>query len=42
MYTAQGRSDVESGYRAAKRALQSIPLDKPQKPLRVGDRKSVV
>ena len=36
MYTAQGRSDVESGYRAAKRALQSIPLDKPQKPLRVG------
>jgi len=36
MYTAQGIGDVEGGYRAAKRALQSIPLDKPQKPLRVG------
>ena len=36
MYTAQGRNDVETGYRAAKRALQSVPLDKPQRPLRVG------
>ena len=36
MYTAQGRADVEAGYRAAKRSLQSIPLDKPQRPLRVG------
>lgn len=36
MYTAQGRADVEAGYRAAKRALQSIPLSKPQRPLRVG------
>ena len=36
MYTAQNRSDVEAGYRAARRAMQSVPLDKPQKPLRVG------
>lgn len=36
MYTAQGRADVEASYRAAKRSLQSIPLDKPQRPLRVG------
>ena len=35
MYTAQGRSDVES-YRTARRSLQSIPLSKPQRPLRVG------
>ncbi len=36
MYTAQTRNDVEAGYRAAKRAMQSVPLDKPQRPLRVG------
>ena len=36
MYTAQGRNDVETGYREAKRALQAIPLDKPARPLRVG------
>lgn len=36
MYTAQGRNDVEAGYRAAKRSLQSIPLNKPLRPLRVG------
>ena len=36
MYTAQGRAYVEAGYRAAKRSLQSIPMDKPQRPLRVG------
>lgn len=36
MYTARNRGDVEAGYRAAKRSLQSIPLDKPQRPLRVG------
>ncbi len=36
MYTAQNRGDVEAGYRAVKRSLQSIPLDKPQRPLRVG------
>lgn len=36
MYTAQNRGDVEAGYRAAKRSLQSIPLDKPRRPLRVG------
>ena len=36
MYTARSRSEVEEGYRAARRALQSIPLDKPQRPLRVG------
>ena len=36
MYTAQNRGDVEAGYRAVKRSLQSIPLDKPRRPLRVG------
>ncbi len=36
MYTAQIKSDVEAGYRAAKRALQAVPLDKPKHPLRVG------
>ena len=36
MYTARNRGDVEAGYRAVKRSLQSIPLDKPQRPLRVG------
>ncbi len=36
MYTAQGRADVEQGYRAAKSALRSISLDKPSQPLRVG------
>ena len=36
MYTARNRSEVEAGYHAAKRALGSIPLDKPQRPLRVG------
>lgn len=36
MYTAQGRADVESGYRTAKRSLQAVPLDKPRRPLRVG------
>ena len=36
MYTARNRSEVEAGYHAAKRALGSIPLDKPRRPLRVG------
>ena len=36
MYTAHSRSDVEAGYRTAKGALRSVPLDKPQRPLRVG------
>ena len=36
MYTAQSRNDVEAGYRAAKRALQTVPLNKPKKLLRVG------
>ena len=36
MYTARSRSDVETGYREAKRAFQAIPLDKPAQPLRVG------
>ena len=36
MYTARCRGDVESGYRAARSALRSIPLDKPRHPLRVG------
>ena len=36
MYTARSRSDVESGYRNARRAMQSAPLDKPRQPLRVG------
>lgn len=36
MYTARGKNDVENGYRAARRALQAVPLDKPQRPLRVG------
>lgn len=36
MYTAHSRGDVEAGYRAARKALQSVPLDKPQHPLRVG------
>lgn len=36
MYTARNRGDVETGYRAAKRALRSLPLDKPRHPLRVG------
>ncbi len=36
MYTARAKNDVEAGYRAAKRALQAVPLDKPNHPLRVG------
>ena len=36
MYTARNRGDVETGYREAKKALRSIPLDKPLRPLRVG------
>ncbi len=36
MYTARSRTDVEEGYRTAKTALSAIPLDKPQRPLRVG------
>ena len=36
MYTARSRADVESGYREAKKALRSVPLDKPARPLRVG------
>jgi len=36
MYTARAKSDVETGYRAARRALQGVPLDKPDHPLRVG------
>ena len=36
MYTARSRNDVESGYRTARQSLQSIPLDKPDHPLRVG------
>ena len=36
MYTAQSRSDVETGYRTAKQAMQAVPLDKPRRPLRVG------
>ena len=36
MYTARNRADVEAGYRAAKGALGAVPLDKPQRPLRVG------
>ena len=36
MYTARGRSDVEKGYRAARRALRAVPLNKPGRPLRVG------
>lgn len=36
MYTARCRSDVEQGYRTAKRALQAVPLNKPKRPLRVG------
>ena len=36
MHTAQNRGDVEAGYRTARRSLQSIPLSKPQRPLRVG------
>ena len=36
MYTAGHRGDVESGYRAAKRELRAVPLDKPRHPLRVG------
>ena len=36
MYTARQRSDVESGYREARRAMRAVPLDKPARPLRVG------
>lgn len=36
MYTAQSRSDVETGYRAVKRSFSSTRLDKPRQPLRVG------
>jgi len=36
MYTARGRADVEAGYRAARQAMEAVPLDKPGRPLRVG------
>ena len=36
MYTARNRSEVEAGYRGVRRALRAVPLDKPQRPLRVG------
>ena len=36
MYTARCRGDVESGYRAARQALEAVPLNKPRHPLRVG------
>ena len=36
MYTARSRADVEAGYRTARTALGAVPLDKPQRPLRVG------
>ena len=36
LYTAQGRADIESAYRAVKRAFSSTRLDKPRRPLRVG------
>lgn len=36
MYTARSRADVEAGYRAARQALEAVPLDKPRNPLRVG------
>ena len=36
MYTAQNRAAVEEGYRRARCAMQAVPLDKPERPLRVG------
>ncbi len=36
MYTAQAKSDVEEGYRTARRSLRAVPLDKPRRPLKVG------
>lgn len=36
MYTAQNRADVENGYRRARSAMQAVPMDKPERPLRVG------
>ena len=36
MYTARSRPDVEAGYRAARQAMGAVPLNKPQRPLRVG------
>jgi len=36
MYTARSHSDIEEGYRAVRRTFQTIPLDKPRRPLRVG------
>ena len=36
MYTARCRADVEEGYRAARRAMQAVPIEKPLRPLRVG------
>ena len=36
MYTARSRADVEAGFRAARSAMRSVPLDKPKRPLRVG------
>ena len=36
MYTAHSRSAVEEGYRTVKAAFRRIPLQKPERPLRVG------
>ncbi len=36
MDTATSRGDIEAGYKAFKRQIREIPLDKPDHPLRVG------
>ncbi len=36
MYTAASKADITDGYRRVKQAFQQIPLNKPERPLRVG------
>ncbi len=36
MYTAGNKADIESGYRQVKQEFRQIPLEKPERPLRVG------
>ena len=36
MYAARNAAEIREGYRAAARALEDIPLDKPSDPIRIG------
>ncbi len=36
LYTAHTRADIEDAYRAVRQSFQTIPLNKPLRPLRVG------